>query len=313
MNKGDMMKQCVVIINPNSGRTKRRNYIEKIKELLLKYQYEPTIILTKHKGHAKEIVKQLGDVDLVISVGGDGTFNEAMSGNFERKERILLAHIPIGTTNDIGAMYGYGKNILRNFEILLKGSVKEIDICTINGVPFTYSAGFGKFTNVSYETPRKLKKRFGYLAYLIGGLKEIGGITNIYDIDYTIHNQTYHGKYSFMLISNANRIAGINNFYNDVKLDDNQFEVLFCDIVKKKDIIKSLYHLTKDDITKVPGFYFYKIDHLTIHFKDELEKGWCIDGEKLEDKQKVFDIGIVRNVKILIPDKNVKKLFLNRE
>ena len=36
--------------------------------------------------------------------------------------------------------------------------LKNIDICTINDQPFTYSAGFGKIVNVSYSTPRELKK-----------------------------------------------------------------------------------------------------------------------------------------------------------
>lgn len=307
------MKQCVIIINPKSGKTRKIKFIEKIKVALLKYGYEPTIFLTQYKGHAREIVRNLETVDLVISVGGDGTFNEVMHGNFERKERLLLSHIPIGTTNDIGAMYGYSKNIFKNFERLLNGVVREIDICTINGLPFTYCASFGKFTNVSYETPRKLKKNFGYLAYLIYGLKEIGGITNTYGIEYKIDDQTYHGKYSFMLISNANRIAGINHFYKDVKLDDNQFEVLFCDIIRKKDIIKSLYYLMRNDITSIKGFTFYKGSELKICFEEPLPKGWSIDGEELKDNQKVFDIQIVRNIKILIPTKNIKELFVNEE
>ena len=42
-----------------------------------------------------------------------------------------------------------------------------------------------------------------------------------------------------MLISNANRIAGINNFYRNIKLDDNKFEVI-CNFKRRIDIIKPL-------------------------------------------------------------------------
>ena len=36
-------------------------------------------------------------VDLVISGGGDGTFNEIVSGNLRREKQIPLSHIPVGT------------------------------------------------------------------------------------------------------------------------------------------------------------------------------------------------------------------------
>ena len=67
---------------------------------------------------------------------------------------------------------GYEKNIIKNLKLLLNGEEKDIDICLINGQPFVYVAGFGKFVNISYDTPRSLKKKYGYLAYLIEGLKE---------------------------------------------------------------------------------------------------------------------------------------------
>lgn len=306
------MKSCTIIINPNSGRGHKAINIEKIKDLFLKYQYIADIIFTQYKGHAKEIVSNI-DTDFVISVGGDGTFNEVMSGNFSRKEKVLLAHIPLGTANDIGAMYGYSSSLMKNFELVLNGKIKNIDICTINKEPFTYVAAFGKYTNISYDTPRNLKKRFGYLAYLIEGMKELRTNSKLYNVKYYIDGTEYEGKYSFMLISNANRIAGINNFYENIKLDDNKFEVLFCELNTKKDVLKSLYHLKDGDISKLPGFKFYKTNHLKIEFEKALKKGWSVDGEELQDKNTDFEIEIVRNVKILIPVKNIDKLFLDKE
>jgi len=307
------MKKCIVIINPTSGKNKSAKKIKQFENVLNEYEYEAEVYLTEYKSHATAIVENIDTADLVISVGGDGTFNEVMQGNFKRKEKLLLAHIPTGTANDIGAMYGYKKNIISNLRLLLDGAEKNIDICTINGLPFTYCAAYGKFTNISYETPKKLKKKFGYLAYLIEGLKEIRGKTKLCDIHYTVDNKVYSDKFSFILISNANRIAGINNFYENVLLDDNKFEVLFCNLTTKKDIISAIYHLTKTDITRVPGFSFYKVDNLEIEFVITPKKGWSIDGEELEEKTEKYKIEIVRDIKILIPKKNIKKLFLDKE
>lgn len=306
------MKKCIIIYNPNSGKKNIKPYLPKILKILNKNKYETEIIPTKYKEHAKEIVEQLDNVDLIMSFGGDGTFNEVMTGNINRKNRILLTHIPVGTTNDIGSMLGYGKNIIENVKLSLNGVIKGFDIGMINNHPFIYVAGIGKFTNLSYETPRDLKKKIGHLAYIKEGLREIFKKTKLYDISYEINNEEYRGLFSLVLISNANHIAGIKNIYKEVKLDDNNFEVIFCTIKKMKDIFKSLYFFTKYDISKVPGFYFYKTNKIKIKINNPEEETWCIDGEKLENHiDNNYIIETINNIKILIPKKNVKKLFIN--
>lgn len=302
------MKKCVVIYNPNSGKKIKKDFLSAYLDILMDNDYDPEVIFSKYKGHITKIVSELREVDLVVSLGGDGTFNEAMTGNFLRKQRLLLAHIPLGTTNDIGAMFGYGKDPINNLRLLLEGEERNIDICLVNGKPFVYVAGFGKFMNIPYDTSRDLKKKIGYLAYVVEAFKEFRNITRLYDLSYEIDNEVYHGLYSFMIISNANRIAGINNFYNDVKLDDGKFEVLFCNLTRKQDVLKTLYYLRMNDITKVPGFYFHKTDNLKIKFKKRVSS-WCVDGEKLEDDVKEYRITVEKNVRIMMPSKNTKLLF----
>ncbi len=307
------MKKCVVIYNPNSGKKNKNNFLKNYKNILEKANYQIITYFTKYHGHASKIIESLDDnIDLVISVGGDGTFNEVVTGNFKRKNKLLLAHIPLGTTNDIGSMYGYTKNPINNLNLLMNGVEKEIDICTINGSPFVYVAGFGKFMNVPYETSRELKKKYGYLAYLIEGVKSFHNKTNLYDITYEIDGEVYRGLYSFMIASNANRIAGINNFFKDIKLDDDKFEVLFCNLSSKRDIVKSLYYLKMHDITKVPGFYFHKTNNLKITFNDLPKKKWCIDGEKYENETNTFVINVVPGLRLLLPNKKIDTLFIKK-
>ena len=307
------MKSCTIIYNPNSGHVFKTKYLKEYKKILTKNGYNPKYIGTQYSGHAKEIVNHLEPTDLVISMGGDGTFNEVMSGNLERKKPLILAHIPVGTTNDVGVMFGYGKDIKKNLKLLLDGTIKGMDICVINGRPFVYVAGFGKFMQIPYNTPRKLKKKYGYMAYLLEGVKDFFNPTKMYDITYKVNGIEKRGLYSFMLISNANRIAGINNFYKDVKLDDDQFEVLFCNFKRRVDIIKTFTILMTTDIERVSGVEFYKTNHLEIKFADYPKKAWCIDGEKLDRAVLNYEISNVRNVKIMMPKKNIDKIFVNKK
>lgn len=306
------MRKCAIVYNPYSGKKAKFNVMPEFISMLNRYGYDVDVHYTEYKGHAIEIVKKLDFVDLVLSIGGDGTFNEVITGNTKRKERLICAHIPVGTTNDIGIMMGYGKNMLNNLKMTLEGEIKNVDICTINNKPFIYVATIGKFAEIPYETPRELKKKFGYLAYLGEGIKSFFNKTKLYDVTYEINGTEYRGLFSFIIVSSANRIAGINNFYKDVKLDDNNFEVLLCNFAKKKDIIRSLYFLTLYDIEKVPGIHFYKTDKMKLKFREKPKKNWCIDGEKLDDDSCSFEISIDREIKMLIPSKNIGKLFINK-
>ena len=306
------MKKCAVIYNPVSGRKAKFKQLSQFEKILNDYGYEVKIIYTEYKGHATEIVKNLDPVDLVLSIGGDGTFNESITGNFLRKDRLVCAHIPCGTTNDIGVMMGYGKNMINNLKMTLDGVVKNVDVGVINGKPFIYVAAIGKFADIPYETPRNLKKNIGYLAYLTEAVKSFFNKTKLSEIVYEIDGVEYRGLFSFIIVSNANRISGINNFYKDVKLDDNKFEILICNISKKKDIIKSLYFLTMYDVYKVPGIYSYKADSIKIKFIDKPKKPWCIDGEMLGGLENNYTITLDKDIKMRIPSKNVDKLFINK-
>ena len=206
-------------------------------------------------------------------------------------------------------MYGLGNNIIKNLELILNGVVKQVDICSINNRSFVYVASFGKFMEIPYETPQKLKHRIGHMAYLLSGTKEVFKKTPKYDITYEIDGVKHNGKYTFIIISNANRIAGINNFYKDIKLDDRKFEVMFCSISNLAKLAHAFYTLKTSDISYINGVECYKTDNLKITFNDT-DKPWCLDGEKYDAKTTYFEINTNQRVKMLIPRKNVDKLFL---
>ena len=304
------MKKSVLICNPNSGKNNKEVLAKKFKDILNDYGYEVEIIFTKYAGHAKKIMVELPDlIDLVISLGGDGTFNEVVTGNLKREKKLLLTHIPLGTTNDLGATFGMGKNPVNNLKMILEGTVKELDICTINDVPFVYVAGLGKFTDVAYDTPRNLKKNFGYLAYMINAIKSFNQKTHLFEMSYMANGENYTGLYSFILICNASRMGGLE-ILQDVKMNDGKFEVLLSNITTKKDIIRSLYLLKTSDITKVPGFYFFRTDNLKIKLKEIPKKSFCIDGEMLKTRTKNYEIKIVKGIKMLLPNKELDKIFI---
>jgi diacylglycerol kinase family enzyme len=144
--------------------------------------------------------------------------------------------------------------------------------------------------NISYDTPRKQKSKFGYLAYLGAGVRDFFRPLDRYDVDYEIDGIKYKGKYTLGIVSNANRIAGVKNFYKDVKLDDSKFEVLLCKTHKKDKFLKSLVDIGLNDPSKAKGFDFFKTDNFKITFNNKLRHPWTVDGEKFICSANTYEI-----------------------
>ena len=304
------MKNCVVIYNPNSGRLTNRAEIKRIYKILENYGYETEIKYTEYKGHAKQITKSLKHCDLLLCAGGDGTLNEVISGNIERRRPILLGHLPLGSVNDVAHMYGMRNSTIKNIIMLLHGIKKNIDVCLLNNNPFVYVACLGAYVDISYATPRKLKEKYGKLAYVIYGIKQLKQNLQFYNVKYTVDGETHNKRFSFIFITNSSRVGGVNNIYNDVKLDDNKFEVLMLDIKSKWDIIKAVHYLVRRELSDIPGATYLKTDNLKLEF-DKVPPSWCIDGDDLEHNSTKFEFKINKDNYMLLPTRNIDKLFEN--
>ena len=304
------MKTCKFVYNPESGKNifVKEPYKD-IEKTIKKYGYEVEMVKTEYKGHAEKIVYDSEYVDLLICAGGDGTINECITGNLKREHKLLMGILPMGTMNDVGTMLGYGINLNKNLEMLLNGVVKNIDVCLINNHPFVYVACIGKYVDISYATPRELKRQWGKIGYIIYGLQEIGESLQFYDINYKIDNIEYSGKYSFIFITNSNRVGGVNGIYPSVKLDDNMFEVALCNLKNKSELVKAFGMLITSEDRNIPGLTFYKTNNLEILFNDKLIESWCIDGEEYKEETNVYKFSVDKSMYMLLPSKNANKLF----
>jgi len=304
------MKICKIIMNPQSGKKKKVNY-HAMYDLLRKHGYDGEIIFTKGAKDATKIVEELpNDVDLVISCGGDGTLNEVVTGDMRRKHKLTLANLPLGTVNDVGNMYGLNKGILENLELLLSGKPKKIDVCYINDSAFVYVACLGDYIDMAYSTPRELKAKYGKLGYVLYGVKQfITKKVHHYRVRYTVNGKTYEDDLSFFFITNSSRIAGFNDVYYDVKLDDGMFEVALAKIKTKKDMFTTLIQIGTKDIKDVNELTYYRTNEIKIEFLDPPKSSWCIDGEEYKYTGTTFNLKVVKGPKMLLPKDNVKLLF----
>lgn len=300
-------KTCLIIYNPRSGKGKVKEKIEVYKKILEENNYEIDIVATKGMGFATEAVVAAEYHDIVFSVGGDGTLNEVVRGNMMRSKKLTICPLPSGTCNDVATMLGYGTDPVKNMELALAGEVRNMDICTINDTPFVYVVGMGKFMNIPYETKSSDKRRAGYLAYLKDGIKEALDKLRRYKAEIEIDGEKIDGYYSLIMVSNSDHVAGVDKFHKNVCLNDGEMEVLLCQARTKGQFIKNFLQLFLGRPTN--EIKSLKAKDIKIKLIDKPSKKWCIDGEKYEYSGDTFHIKANKKMKILVPSRNVKKLF----
>jgi len=306
------LKKAKIIMNPKSGKKKKVNY-QSLYDTLRKHGYDGEILFTQEEKDAIRIVRELDDdVDVVISCGGDGTLNEVITGDMQREKPLPLANLPLGTTNDVGNMYGLNKNLLENLNLLLDGVKKNIDVCYINDTPFIYVACLGDFVDVSYSTPRDLKEKYGKLGYLMyGAEKFFTHNLHSYNVRYKIDGIEYDDNFSFFFITNSSRVAGFNDIYYDIKLDDGKFEVALAKAKNKAELFRLFAMLGTRDIKDIPEVTYYRTDSIEIEFLDKPKTSWSIDGEEYKSDSNKFTIKVVKGPKMFLPKHNAKILFNN--
>lgn len=296
------MKKCCIICNRHSGHGINDEMLRRIEKTLDEYNYEATFIYTKGHKDATDIIKKIDYHDLVISIGGDGTFSEVVSGNVMRKKPLLLSHLPRGTTNDLARSYGLNKSLILNLKEILEGKIIEIDVPTINGLPFIYVCGYGKFLNISYDTPQNLKKHLGHLAYLISGFKDIFLAPKSHDVKYIVDGKKYEGRYTIFVISNSTSVAGFRNFYTkNVDLTDGLVEIAMLYSKNRTQLLNSMIELITGGVSNVRNSVKYIAKKFEIEFMDDLNKKWDADGDKVDLDGKKFTIEVKHKVNLLVP------------
>lgn len=265
-------------MNPCAGTKKANKYLTDILVLFGKHGYDCTVHLTEAAGDAKMFVKEnAGSFDLVVAIGGDGTFNEVVAGVIKSGADVQIGYIPAGSTNDFANSLKLSKNILKAAADIMEGTAKQIDIGSFNGRNFSYVASFGAFTEISYKTSQNLKNSLGYLAYALEGVKDIANLKSKH-LRFVADDVVIEDDFIFGAICNSTSVGGVISLDPKmVDLSDGLFELLLIrlpkDIFELNEIVIAL--TSKKYNSKMISFTSAK----NIIIETEEEINWTLDGE----------------------------------
>ena len=296
-NRGgaDVSKKLLLILNPISGKKVGKRHLANVVEAFCRGDYLPTVCVTTARGDAHRLAyTHGGEADLVVCLGGDGTFNEVVSGMLEAGHTTPLGYIPCGSTNDFAAGIGLHKSIPKATNAILEGTPHTYDVGMFGDRYFSYVASFGAFTRASYATPQNVKNALGHLAYVLEGVKELSHI-RAWTVRVEVDGMVVEGEFLFGAISNSTSLGGVLKMDPSVvDMNDGLLELLLIrkprNAIELSECVRALLEHRYDykNITFITGSEF------TITADPTMD--WTLDGEMGQGSDKIH----IRNCKSAI-------------
>lgn len=273
------MKRALLIINPCAGQRKAQKNLADIIAIFNRADYTVTVHITECSGDGETaVLRYASEMDIIVCCGGDGTFNETVSGVLKSGCDIPIGYIPAGSTNDFASSLHLSSNILQAAHDIVENEMIRLDVGSFEGRYFSYVASFGAFTKVSYATPQNLKNILGHTAYILNGIQELSQL-KIYHVRFELSNgDIIEDDFIFGAICNSTSVGGLLNLAKDrVDLQDGRFELLLIrapkDPIELAECAQALKRQTYDSRMLT----FIDTEHMRISAPEEME--WTIDGE----------------------------------
>ena len=280
------MKKMLFIMNPFAGQKRANRQLSDLLLLFTKAGYDVITHMTTGPGSASEAAERLaGEVDLIVCCGGDGTFNETVSGLLKSGRDVNLGYIPAGSTNDFAASLKLSSNILQAAQDILEGEPVPYDVGKFGDRYFSYVASFGAFTRASYATPQRVKNALGHTAYVLEGIQELSQIRKEH-IRMEMDGEVVEDDFLFGAICNSTSVGGILTLDpKQVDMADGLLEILLVRAPRNLAEISECLQALQSQEYNCAMITFRSAHHVTVYADPEMP--WTLDGEREEGHTQV--------------------------
>ena len=211
---------------------------------------------TESPGHATTLARNHAHkYDAVFTLGGDGTLMEVLGALAHQGPPIgVLAG---GTANVVARTLRIPLNPARAIPLLLSGDEAIVDLGRLgDGRRFAIGVGVGLDATMMAEAPARLKKRFGFMAYVIGGYKAV--LRNKkFSLRLSVDGTIYDLEASAVLIANFGAV--LNNlvaFGDGIVQDDGLLNACVFSPANLRDSVRILWRMIRKDFSADPCLFY---------------------------------------------------------
>ena len=217
-------RRALVVANPVAGRGRARRAAEELATGLAGMGLDAALHFTRGRSDARDRAASLErGVDLVVSVGGDGTLGEILEGLAGRD--VPVAILAAGTANVLALDLGLPRSVQGLLGIVGRGRTAPIDTGRVNGGRLTFLVtGVGFDALAVREVESRRRGPITKAAYVAAGMRALAGY-RAPRLEVEIDGEKRPGRYAQVLVSNIVHYGGFRVLSADRRLDDGLFEV----------------------------------------------------------------------------------------
>jgi YegS/Rv2252/BmrU family lipid kinase len=248
------IERVLLIVNPASRRGRRAQ-----KRALRAFADEGVdcdLMPTEAPGHAATLAKtHAHKYDAVFALGGDGTVMEVLGALAHHGPPLGI--LAAGTANVVARTLGIPLNPTRAVPMLLRGDEATLDLGRLgDGRRFAIGVGVGLDATMIAEAPARLKKRLGFMAYVIGGYKAV--LRNRrFTLRLTVDGTAFDLTASAVLIVNFGAV--LNDFVafgDGIVHDDGQLDACVFSPRNLRDSLRILWRMIRRNFSPDPCLFY---------------------------------------------------------
>jgi diacylglycerol kinase (ATP) len=228
-----------IIYNPAAGRGRARRHVREIEEYLrdrgARVDCEPSTDPDDLVRIAAESSR--AGYDRVVVCGGDGTLNLAVR-EFDLAKG-TLALIPTGSGDDFAKVMGIPRNVRRACDVVINGTVREVDVALANNIRYLGVAGLGFDSEVADFANRNVKFLRGSAVYLYAILRVLPRFTPR-PVEIRTENGTRQEEIMFAAVGNTRQYGGGIRITPDAKVDDGLLDICIVHRSTRMELLKTL-------------------------------------------------------------------------
>ena len=292
------MKEMLFILNPKAGMRKATKMLADILEIFNRADFAVQVYVTAGPKDAVSAVKKYATgKDLVVCCGGDGTFNETVTGLMEAGLEIPIGYIPAGSTNDFATSLGLSTDPITAAKQIVKGSPERFDVGKFGVRFFSYVASFGAFSRASYNTPQNIKNALGHTAYLLEGIGELSQIRKIH-MRFELDEDVVEDDYLFGAVCNSTSIGGILTIDpHQVDMGDGMFEVLLVRAPRDLAEITECILAVQKQQYNCRMMTFRSVKSVKVFADQDID--WTLDGEKAPGSEEISVVNLHHAIQLI--------------
>ncbi|MDF1798103.1 MAG: diacylglycerol kinase family protein [Planctomycetota bacterium] len=274
---------ALVVANPIAGKGRGEAAARDLAAGLERLGTRVDLRLTAGAGDAKRwATERPGDVDLAVSIGGDGTLRELLDGLTNSGGGDLpVATLPMGTANVLALDFRLPRHVPGLLEVIEAGHTRLLDLAEVrsgeSGPSMTsfLAIGIGLDANVVHRLDAARTGTITKLSYVPHVLSEVRSYRPAV-LRVAVDGEPLEGTFGQVIVSNMIHYGGFLKLDPETRSDDGRWELYLWRDASRRALAASTLRGT---LGRIPGGACQRLHARQVSVSSESPVPYHVDGD----------------------------------